>query len=500
MAGSSIRRVVIVGGGSAGWMAAAALAVTVGRRVEEIVLIESSAIGTVGVGEATLPTLRSFNAALGIDEIDFIRKTQATFKLGIEFQGWNPSRTFFHGFSDFGPDMLGVSAHQLWLRMRAAGDDRSYADYSISTVAALLGRFAPPVPNRESVLGSYSYAFQFDATSYAAHLRSFAERRGVKRIDGRIVDVRLRPGDGFIEAVLLEGGRSVSGDLFIDCSGFAALLIERTLHAGFEDWSKWLPCDRAFAVPCVSADEPTPFTRSTAHRAGWQWRIPLQHRTGNGHVFCSSHIGEDEAAATLLANLDGEALAGPRLLKFTAGRRRESWKRNCVGLGLAGGFLEPLESTSIHLIESGIGRLVELFPDRGFEPKLAQEYNRLMARSYESIRDFIILHYYASGREGELWRYCRNMAIPDSLHHQIELFKARGVVALYDSGAFAEPSWVSIYFGLGVFPARHDPMTDLIENAALGRELQRRARLVSGAAQSLPKHGAFIDKYCGAAA
>jgi tryptophan halogenase len=500
MSGSAIRRIVIVGGGSAGWMTAAALAAVVGRRVQEIVLVESAEIGTIGVGEATLPTLRAFNATLGLDEIEFIRNTQATFKLGIEFRGWNPERTFFHGFSDFGPDLGGVSPHQLWLTMRAAGDDQSYADHSISTVAARLGRFAPPRPNRASVLGSYSYAFQFDAAAYAAYLRAFAERRGVRRIEGRIVDVRLRPDDGFVESLQLQDERSVSGDLFIDCSGFAALLIERALHAGFEDWSKWLPCDRALAVACAPAGEPTPFTSSIAHREGWQWRIPLQHRTGNGHVFCSGYIDEDEAAQTLLANLDGEALGSPRLIKFTAGRRREMWKRNCVALGLASGFLEPLESTSIHLVESGIGRLIELFPDRGFEPVLAQEYNRLMSRSYESIRDFIILHYWASRREGELWQYCRNMPLPDPLRHQIELFTARGAVALYDAGAFAEPSWVSIYFGLGVFPAGRDPMVSLLDEAALRRELDRRARLVSGAARSLPPHGTFVDKYCKAAA
>jgi tryptophan halogenase len=477
-------------------MAAAALAAVARRRVDEIVLVESAQIGTIGVGEATLPTLRAFNETLGLDEIEFIRNTQATFKLGIEFVGWNPERTFFHGFSDFGPDVRGVSPHQLWLRMRAAGDEKSYADWSISTAAAGLGRFAPPVPNRESVLGSYSYAFQFDAASYAAYLRDFAEQRGVRRVEGRIVDVRLRADDGFIEDVVLEDGRSVTGDLFIDCSGFAGLLIERALQAGFEDWSKWLPCDRAFAVPCARVAEPTPFTRSTAHEAGWQWRIPLQHRTGNGYVFSSSYISEDEAARTLLANLDGEPLGAPRLIKFTAGRRRECWKKNCVALGLASGFLEPLESTSIHLVESGIGRLIELFPDRGFEPTLAEEYNRLMARSYESIRDFIILHYCASRRDGELWRYCRNMPIPDGLRHQIELFKARGVVALYDRGAFAEASWISIYFGLGVFPQRHDPMADLIERAVLKRELERRTRIVTGAARSLKTHGAFIDQYC----
>jgi tryptophan 7-halogenase len=496
MARSAIRKIVIVGGGSAGWMAAAALAAVVGRRVEQIVLIESAQIGTIGVGEATLPTLRAFNATLGLDEIDFIRHTRATFKLGIEFVGWNPERPFFHGFSDFGPALRGVSPHQLWLRMRAAEDERSYGDYSISTVAASSRRFAPPVPNPASVLGSYSYAFQFDAASYAAYLRIFAEQRGVLRMEGRIVDVRLRPHDGFIDSVTLEDGRSISGDLFIDCSGFAGLLIDRALHAGFEDWSKWLPCDRAFAVPCARVEEPTPYTRSTAREAGWQWRIPLQHRTGNGYVFCSNYVSEDKAAATLLAHLDAEPQAAPKLLKFTAGRRRECWKNNCVALGLASGFLEPLESTSIHLIESGIGRLIELFPDRGFEPKLAEEYNRLMARSYESIRDFIILHYYASRRAGRLWDYCRSMTLPDALRHQIELFKASGAVALYDSGAFAAPSWISIYFGLGIFPRRHDPMADIIDKATLQRELERRTHLVAGAAQSLPRHDAFLNKYC----
>src|SRR5450631_1634420 len=347
MTAAVVRKVVIVGGGSAGWMAAAGLSGLLGRVIDDIVLIESSEIGTVGVGEATLPTLRAFNATLGLDEIDFIRKTNATFKLGIEFKDWSaPGQSFFHGFGDFGPAMRGVSAHQLWLKQRSPDDAGSYSRFSITATAAQLGRFAPPVPNPDSVLGSYSYAFQFDASLYAAYLRAYAERRGVRRIDGRIVEVRLRPEDGFIESVLLEKDHWVSGDLFIDCSGFSALLIERALHAGFEDWSRWLPCDRALAVPSASAGDLTPFTRATAHEAGWQWRIPLQHRVGNGYVFCSNYISEEQARATLLGSLDGEPLAVPKLLKFTAGRRREMWKRNCVALGLAGGFLEPLESTS----------------------------------------------------------------------------------------------------------------------------------------------------------
>jgi tryptophan halogenase len=500
MTAALIPKVVIVGGGSAGWMAAAALSGLLGRRIGEIVLIESSEIGTVGVGEATLPTLRAFNATLGLDEVDFIKKTQATFKLGIEFKDWaGPGRTFFHGFGDFGPALRGVSPHQLWLKLRTHDDTDSYSRHSIASMAAAFGRFAPPVPDRDSILASYSYAFHFDAALYGAYLRGHAQRRGVKTRDARIVDVRLRAQDGFIESLVLNQGDPVKGDLFIDCSGFSGLLIEKTLNAGFEDWSHWLPCNRALAVPCASAAELTPFTRSTAKEAGWVWRIPLQHRIGNGYVFSSHHVSDEAARHTLLKTLDGEPLAEPKLLKFTAGRRRETWKKNCVALGLAGGFLEPLESTSIHLVESGIGRLVELFPDQSFEPKLAQEYNRLMQQSYESIRDFIILHYRACHQAGDLWQHSRTMAIPETLHHQMELFKARGVVALHDSESFAEPSWVSLYFGLGLIPRRHDPMADLIEEGALRQEMDRRVRLVAGAAQSLPTHAEFIERFCKAA-
>jgi tryptophan 7-halogenase len=497
MAEQRIRRIVIAGGGSAGWMAAAGLTRLLRRRVDEIVLVESSEIGTVGVGEATLPTIRFFNASLGLDEIDFIRKTDASFKLGIEFRDWSlPGRAFFHGFSDFGPPVRQIAAHQLWLKTRAAGDETSYEQFSITATAARLNRFAPPIPNRDSVLGSYSYGFHFDATLYAAYLRGYAESRGVRRIDARIVDVRLRAEDGFIEELVLDDGRTVSGDLFIDCTGFASLLIGRTLRAEFEDWSHWLPCNRAFAVPCANSGELTPYTRSTARKAGWQWRIPLQHRVGNGHVFCDSFTTEDDARETLLANLEGEALADPRLIKFTTGRRRQAWAKNCVAIGLSCGFLEPLESTSLHLIEIGVGRLIELIPDRNFEPRLADEYNRLMSHSFESIRDFIILHYHASQREDEFWRHCRSVPIPEALRHQIELFRASGEVALYDSGAFAEPSWVSIFFGQRIWPRRHDPMSDLIDDAELARELERRRCIVDGAARSLSEHRQFIARFC----
>jgi len=492
---------VIVGGGSAGWMAAAALVRLLRRRVAEIVLVESTEIGTVGVGEATLPTLRYFNASLGLDEIDFIRGTDASFKLGIEFRDWHrPGGSFFHGFSDFGPAMHGASAHQLWLKTRRADDEHSYEEFSIAAVAARLGKFAPPIANRESVLGSYSYGYHFDAARYATYLRRHAEARGVQRIDARIVDVRLRGENGFVDGVVLEDGRLISGDLFIDCSGFCGLLIARALGSGFEDWSHWLPCNRALAVPSTRVAGLMPFTRSTARAAGWQWRIPLQHRIGNGHVFCDAFTSEDEAAQVLLENLNGSPLAPPRLIKFVTGRRREAWKKNCVALGLASGFLEPLESTSIHLIEIGLGRLIELFPDADFEPRLADEYNRLMSRSFESIRDFLVLHYHLSQRDEAFWRHCRSMAIPDTLRHQIELFRAGGQVALYDGDAFVEPSWVSIFFGQRVWPRRHDPMADLINVHEANWDVERRRAIVGGAARALTSHEDFIARFCAAPA
>jgi tryptophan halogenase len=350
------------------------------------------------------------------------------------------------------------------------------------------------------VLGSYSYGYHFDAARYATYLRRHAEARGVQRIDARIVDVRLRGETGFVDGVVLEDGRLISGDLFIDCSGFCGLLIARALGSGFEDWSHWLPCNRALAVPSTRVAGLMPFTRSTARAAGWQWRIPLQHRIGNGHVFCDAFTSEDEAAQVLLENLKGSPLAPPRLIKFATGRRREAWKKNCVALGLASGFLEPLESTSIHLIEIGLGRLIELFPDADFEPRLADEYNRLMSRSFESIRDFLVLHYHLSQRDEAFWRHCRSMAIPDTLRHQIELFRAGGQVALYDGDAFVEPSWVSIFFGQRVWPRRHDPMADLINVHEANWDVERRRAIVGGAARALTSHEDFIARFCAAPA
>lgn len=496
----AIRKIVIVGGGTAGWMAAAPLAkMLLGRahRPCEIVLVESPDIGTIGVGEATLPPIRFYNQTLGLDGADFVKKTQASFKLGIEFKDWGRlDHRFFHGFGDFGPSIDNRSSFMYWLRLAQAGCAYSYEDWSVATVMARQNRFTPPVGDRPSAANAFSYAFHFDAGLYAAYLRDYAMQRGAQRIEGTIVDVQLRPEDGFVAALKLRDGRRIDGDLFIDCSGFRGLLIEGVMKAGYDDWSAWLPCNSALAVPSARLGKLTPYTTCTARSAGWQWRIPLQHRTGNGHVYCNSFATDGEAAKVLLDNLDSEALDTPRQLRFTAGRRRECWLKNVVAIGLASGFLEPLESTSIQLIMDGVGRLIQYFPDRDFQPGLAAEFNRRMARQYESIRDFIILHYKLTERsDSEFWRYCAAMPIPQTLQHQIELFRASGRVVVLDPDGFAEPSWISIMFGLGLAPQAYDPLVDLIDEDALRSHFTRLRTAIAQTVTGMPDHADYIDRY-----
>jgi tryptophan 7-halogenase len=493
-----IRSILIVGGGTAGWMAAATLARVLKNGYSTITVVESPDIGTVGVGEATIPPIRSFNALLGLDENDVIRKTQGTFKLGIEFRDWSKlGHRYFHPFGKYGKPIDQVSLHQHWLRLRAAGSEESLIDYSLSGTAARLGKFIRPVEDPQLILSSLSYALHFDASLYGQYLREYAQARGVVRVERKIVNVELRSEDGFIRALHLDDGMQVEADLYIDCSGFRGLLIEQALQTGYEDWTHWLPCDRAVAVPCESAGALTPFTRSTAREAGWQWRIPLQHRIGNGYVYCSRFISDDEAAATLLANLDGKAAAEPRFLRFTTGRRKKFWNKNCIALGLASGFLEPLESTSIHLIQSAVTQLAAIFPDRSFDPCDAGQYNQLQMDEYDKVRDFIILHYKATTRDDSpLWQYCGNMQIPETLTHRMNLFRSTGRVAFEDHELFTEPNWLSVFIGQGIWPRRHDPLADINPLDSTRNQMQRLRSLIRQTAEAMPSHAGYIAEHC----
>jgi tryptophan halogenase len=487
-------RVLIVGGGTVGWMTAAALAQLLPSKLYAIHLVESDDIGTVGVGEATVPHIRFFNAKLGFDEADFMARTRATFKLGIEFRNWGRrGDSYIHPFGAFGKDLAGVLFHQHWVRASHAGLANSMQDYSLPILAARHDKFAHPADDFSSPLSTYSYAYQFDASLYAAYLRASAEARGVQRIEGRIMDVGLHGESGFVESVTLASGDRIEADLFVDCSGFRGLLIEQTLQAGFDDWSRWLPCDRAFAVPCDTKGPLTPFTRATAHDAGWFWRIPLQHRVGNGHVYSSAHCDDESALAALLRQLESPAQMEPKLLRFRAGKRRKQWSRNVVSIGLASGFLEPLESTSIHLIQLGIGYLLDMFPDRGFDPVNETEFNRIMSLEYERIRDFLILHYHATERDDTpFWNYCRTMDIPDSLAYRMQLFRERGVVPHYREGMFLDASWLAVYFGQNVMPRHYDPRSDRLGSQELSAQLARLSGEYAEAVNSMPAHGTFL--------
>ena len=497
-----IRKIAVVGGGTAGWMAAAVLARFLEPQGTMIRLIESEEIGIVGVGEATVPVIQVLNGLLGIDERDFMKKTQATFKLGIEFRDWSRlGNVHFHFFGDFGAHIEGIAPHHHWLKLRQLGEATPIGDYSFPYVAGKLGRFAPPASDPGSLAASYKHAYHFDAGLYARYLRANAEGRGVRRTEGKVVDVQLRGEDGFIQALTLESGERIEADFFIDASGFRGLLIEQALQTGYEDWSQWLPCDRAVAVPCERAGELTPYTSSSARAAGWQWRIPLQHRTGNGYVYCSRFVSDDEAASALLEHLDGRSLAEPRLLRFTTGRAKKFWNRNCLAVGLAGGFMEPLESTSIQLIQTALARLIEMFPDSDFDQTLIDEYNRVTSHEFERIRDFLILHYCATERaDSPLWNYCRAMSLPDSLQHKIDVFRSCGRVPLYSEESYQEPSWVSIFLGQHVYPKRYDPLVDNIDTERLKRGLLHRRNSIRKLAEVLPTHSDFIARHCAAAA
>lgn len=496
-----IRTIVIVGGGTAGWMVAAAAArfLTDGRR--RIVLVESDAIGTVGVGEATIPPIRDFNRMLGIEEAEFVRETKATFKLGIEFVDWGAlGERYLHPFGEPGVNFEGIAFHQYWLKHRGDPRIRPYTDYFVTSAAVREARFAPQSGDPRSPLSQMAAAYHFDAGLYAAFLRRRAEAGGVERIEGRIEGVERHAETGHVASLRLADGRDVAGDFFIDCSGFVSLLLGKELGVAYRDWSRWLPCDRALAVPSERIAPLTPATRATAHGFGWQWRIPLQHRTGNGIVYSSAHASDDAARATLLANLDGAPLGEPRGLAFTAGVRERLWEGNVVALGLSGGFIEPLESTSIHLIQTGISKLFWLFPDMRFSAVERDEYNRLMIDQYEYVRDFIVLHYKATARrDTAFWRDVAAMEVPDSLSQKIELFRTKGRIRRFDHDLFGVANWAAVMLGQNIVPDGYDPLVDSTNDEPIIAAMERIGHAYERLVREMPTHADYIERLAGGA-
>lgn len=491
-------RVVVVGGGTAGWMSAAALAILLPRHCR-VTLVESEAIGIVGVGEATLPHIRAFNDRLGIDEAEFMAATRATFKLGIEFRDWGRmGDRYLHPFARFGRDVADVGFHHFWSRARREGlHPGDFQDYSLPAAMCRLDRFAHPASDGSRIDAGFGYAYQFDANLYAPFLRRVAERAGATRIEGRVVQIDRHPETGTIEAIRLDDNRHIPGDLFIDCSGFRSLLVGDALGEPFDDWSPWLPCDRAVAVPSANDGAITPYTSAIAMAAGWRWRIPLQHRTGNGYVHASAFLDEQDAIDALMSTIDGKPLAEPRLLRFKAGRRHRSWVDNCIAIGLAGGFLEPLESTSIYLIQAAITALLELFPERTISAVDRDEFNRVVGLEYDRVRDFLILHYHATEREDSpFWDHVRTMTVPDSLAERIVLFRARGRIESHAQGLFLEPSWLAVLIGQGVVPDAHDSRADATSADALTRALERMRADVAAAADGMKDHRQYLAGYC----
>jgi tryptophan 7-halogenase len=498
----NMQRIVIAGGGTAGWMAAAALSRFLNLNATSqwsVTLVESEDIGTVGVGEATIPQIHLFNQSLGIDENEFVRATQGSFKLGIEFAGWGaPGESYLHAFGNIGRGLGLIPYHHYWLAYHMSGGEADLWSASPTAHAALQNRFGRVADKPGAPPSGVAYAYHFDASLYAAFLRRYAEKGGVKRIEGKIDAVQLDNESGDIRSLKLSGEREIEGDLFIDCTGFRGLLIEGALGSGYDDWSHWLPCNRAWAVPCESVSPLTPYTGSTARQAGWQWRIPLQHRTGNGHVYCSDYISDDEAAQVLLDNLDGAALADPRQLHFTTGKRKHIWKKNCVALGLSSGFLEPLESTSIHLIQSGIARLLNFLPSGEIIQADVDEFNVQSDFEFAAIRDFIILHYHLNGREGAFWERCRTMDIPQSLSQKIALFSANGRITRHNEELFTELGWLQVMWGQGLRPTGHHPLAKQLTPPQINEFIGLATRHAANVAAQMPDHAAFIAANCAA--
>ncbi|WP_062064776.1 tryptophan halogenase family protein [Cellvibrio sp. OA-2007] len=487
----AVKKVVIAGGGTAGWIAAATLSKAFGHKLE-ICLIESDDIPTVGVGEATIPPLLSLHKILELDEREFLASVKGTFKLGIQFENWREQGDqYIHSFGWAGKDSYACGFVNFWLAGLRQGINIPYGDYCVEHLAARLNKFAI-LPS-----ANLNYAYHFDAGCYAKLLRTHSEKRGVQRIEGKIAQVNTHVHNGFIKELVLESGNVVNGDLFIDCTGFRALLIEQTLHTGFIDWSHWLPCDRAVAVQTEAVGEPIPYTRAIAHEAGWRWRIPLQHRVGNGLVYCSRYLTDEQATEKLLNSIEGEPLNTPRVIQFRTGTRTKHWNKNCVALGLASGFLEPLESTSIHMIQRSVLRLLQLFPSEEILQDSVDEFNAQTSLEVERIRDFIILHYCVTERnDSAFWQHCRTMELPESLRRRIELFKKTGRVFKGDSELFGEESWIQVMLGQGIVPAAHHPFADAMPSGELASFLAKIRESTRNRVGQLPLHADFIAHYC----
>ncbi len=486
-----IKKVIVLGGGTAGWMSATLIKKVIGSAVD-VELVESDTIGTIGVGEATIPPIKLFNSVLGIDEAEFIRETKATIKLGIKFDHWKQQgQSYIHTFGAAGKSLPFCHFHHLWLRSRQLGNTSTLWDYDLNYLCAEAGKFAQ-IKSKDPIL-ELPNAYHFDATLYAAYLRKIAEKMGVKRTEGLVEDVSQDKESGFIQSLHLKSGKKITGDLFLDCTGLAAVLIQRKLGTGYEDWNHWLRCDRAYAVASERFEKTLPYTRSIAHSAGWQWRIPLQHRNGNGLVYSSTHYSDDEAAGILLNNLESEAIAEPRLFKYRTGRRIKQWNKNVIAVGLSSGFLEPLESTSIHLIQSAIVRLLHLFPHDGIAESAIKEYNRQSKIEFEQIRDFIILHYHLNERsDSQFWSDLRNMEIPASLKLKLDIFADKGLLFRDQEDLFLESSWLQVMLGQGVTPKDYHPIADSFSKDNLLHMLQQIKEIKHEPLAHLPSHDEYL--------
>ena len=489
-----IRSIVIVGGGTAGWMAAAALSRSLTGMAVDLRLIESPRVDPVGVGEATIPPIMDFIRQLGIDEGHLVREIKATYKLGIGFRGWTRDGHFyFHPFGPAGPGMGNIPFQAYWLKMLLEGKAEPLEEYSIQAMAALRGRFARPVHAPNTPLNKLTYALHFDAGRFARYLRGYAESRGVVRTEGHVRHVSVRGPDGFVDSLTLEAGERVTADLFIDCSGFQGLLIEGALRTGYEDWSGWLPCDRAMLVHSGRSAPPNPYTLVTGRDAGWQWQIPLQHRDGNGYIYSGGFSTDDAARALLLRNLPGRPLSEPVALRFRPGRRKAAWNRNVVALGLAAGFLEPLEATSIHLIQRGIAMLLKFFPDRDFAAADIDRYNRTLESDFSAARDFLLMHYSQTQRVGPFWQHCREIPLTETLREKIELFRSHGRILREEAELFPVLSWLSVMVGQNIIPRRYDPLVDGLDTRRIQSRLEELRCAVKECVEAMPPHWDFLS-------